>query len=315
MLPDYGECERRVLLSEGGYTNDPRDPGGPTNWGITLGDARLHWKPDATAEDVRAMPLEVAQRIYKEKYWDKLRCDELPAGLDYTVFDYGVNSGVIRAARVLDALDASMPGATTSQLVTAIDNERLAFLHRLPTWDRYGPGWTKRVASVKAYSLHLAEASSPAPAHHAPEETGKAYGDHIDVQIPLPQPKPTQPATIASQSASPVRPLDPPATHVAQDNPPPYEAPRASGIDGHLLASLGLGGSGALDLLQQANDYASQISMAKFNLQELNVSGVFHWTLEHPLILVPVAVMAAAIYVWEDHKKYKRLLQAATARQ
>src|SRR5579863_3816769 len=99
MQADYGECERRILLSEGGYTNDPRDPGGPTNWGITLADARLHWKPDATAEDVRAMPREVAERIWKEKYWDALNCAALPHGVDYTVFDYGGNSGIGRSGR------------------------------------------------------------------------------------------------------------------------------------------------------------------------------------------------------------------------
>ena len=58
-----------ALLSEGGYSNDPRDPGGPTNWGITLADARVHWKPDAAA-DVRTMPRSVAEAIYKAEYWD-----------------------------------------------------------------------------------------------------------------------------------------------------------------------------------------------------------------------------------------------------
>ena len=97
----YDEALERVLVHEGGYTNHPSDPGGPTNWGITIHDARAHWKKDATAADVRGMPLAVAKEIYRSKYWDVLRCDDLPAGVDYAVFDFGVNSGVGRSAKVL----------------------------------------------------------------------------------------------------------------------------------------------------------------------------------------------------------------------
>src|SRR5262249_38714054 len=97
----YDEALARVLEHEGGYSNDPGDPGGPTKYGITIFDARAYWKRDATAADVRAMPLDVAKRIYKEKSWNGMRWEELPAGVDYAVFDYGVNSGIGRAAKVL----------------------------------------------------------------------------------------------------------------------------------------------------------------------------------------------------------------------
>lgn len=190
MKANYPECERRVLLSEGGYTNDPRDPGGPTNWGITLADARLHWKPDATADDVRAMPRNVAERIYKDKYWDALACDTLPAGLDYTVFDYGVNSGIRRAARVLLEANSSK-GSDTVAVIDYINDERLAFLKSLThngqsMWATYGRGWGSRVASVKAFSEHLAlqpPSTVPAP-HYTMEPSAKAYYHKLEVPPP-----------------------------------------------------------------------------------------------------------------------------------
>src|ERR1044071_2425414 len=97
----YAESIRRVLASEGGYVNHPSDPGGPTNFGITIADYRKYAKRDATAADVKAMRLDEARAIYRAHYWDALGCDELPAGLDYAVFDYGINSGIGRAGRVL----------------------------------------------------------------------------------------------------------------------------------------------------------------------------------------------------------------------
>src|SRR5215813_11083100 len=100
----YDEALARLLVHEGGYTNHPSDPGGPTNWGITLEDARRYWKRDATAADVRAMPVAVAKDIYQSRYWAPLHGDDLPAGVDYAVFDYGVNSGISRAAKVLQRL-------------------------------------------------------------------------------------------------------------------------------------------------------------------------------------------------------------------
>ena len=105
MRATYDEAmERGVFPHEGGYTNDPRDPGGATNWGITIADARAYWKPGATAADVRTMPKSVAEDIYARQYAAPLRYDDLPAGVDYSVLDYGINSGVGRASKVLRRL-------------------------------------------------------------------------------------------------------------------------------------------------------------------------------------------------------------------
>lgn len=160
----------RVWLDEGGYSNHPSDPGGPTNWGITIHDYREYIDPDATADDVRAMKREESRQIYRKQYWDALRCDELPAGVDYSVFDYGVNSGVTRARRVLQQIlgfpandrtitndvIAAAGRANPEALIKAIYSERLAFLKRLSTWSTFGVGWSRRVNGVRAASLAMA---------------------------------------------------------------------------------------------------------------------------------------------------------------
>ena len=81
----YDSALVRLLAHEGGYTNHPSDPGGPTNFGITIHDYRRYLKPGAAAADVRAMKIDEAKAIYRSKYWDAVRCDDLPAGLDYAV--------------------------------------------------------------------------------------------------------------------------------------------------------------------------------------------------------------------------------------
>jgi lysozyme family protein len=187
MQSSYDEALKHVLVHEGGYTNDPHDPGGPTNYGITIYDARKYWKHDATAADVRAMPLSVAKDIYKSKYWDAMHCDDLPAGVDYSVFDYGVNSGIGRAPKVLQrclgvAVDgvigpvtiAAAKAADPHKIVICVNDERLAFLKALRTWPHFGVGWGRRVAEVKAISLRMANAPVAAQSPVAAAQ-GKAH--------------------------------------------------------------------------------------------------------------------------------------------
>ncbi len=116
---NYDASLARVLKHEGGYTNHPSDPGGPTNFGITIHDYRRYIKANGTAADVRDMTLADAAKIYRARYWLALRCDELPAGLDYAVFDYGVNSGTGRAAKVMQRLLGIGSGTTMTDAVIA----------------------------------------------------------------------------------------------------------------------------------------------------------------------------------------------------
>lgn len=166
----YEEALTELLKSEGGYTNHPADPGGPTNYGITIYDYRKYINHDATAQDVKDMKLDDAKSIYKTKYWDAQRCDELPAGVDYAVFDYGVNSGIGRSKKVLQrVLNVDVDGelgpqtmnamskANPKKVIIAICDERLNFLKHLHTWPVFGKGWGRRVAKVKLLSLQMAD--------------------------------------------------------------------------------------------------------------------------------------------------------------
>jgi lysozyme family protein len=166
---NYGASLARVLAHEGGYTDHPDDPGGPTNFGITIADYRRYVKPDANAAEVKAMSIDDAKAIYRSKYWDALHCDALPAGLDYAIFDYGVNSGIARAAKVLQrALGIAADGvigpvtlarvarSVASTLIMAVCDERLRFLQSLHTWPVFGKGWGRRVAEVRRAALAMA---------------------------------------------------------------------------------------------------------------------------------------------------------------
>ncbi len=200
MQADYQSCEDRVLAHEGSEYTDgvhPYDPGGPTRWGITIFDARAFWKKDATADDVRTMPKSVAQDIYKAKYWAVVNGDNLPAGVDDCIFDYGVNSGNSRAGKVLRRL-LSLPDAdwhVTDQiiaeckrrdpkaLVNAICDERMQFLQSLAIWPTYGRGWSTRVKEVRQFSTQLADhentpTSTPLPTPPTAPSTPQAKGQH-----------------------------------------------------------------------------------------------------------------------------------------
>lgn len=180
-VADYDLSLKRLLVSEGGYTNHPADPGGPTNFGITIADYRKYRNPNATAADVKAMNVEEAKSIYKTKYWAAQRCDELPAGIDYAVFDYGVNSGIGRSGKVLrrclkmsDATSvitadviAATAAANVPNLIASICDERLRFLKSLKTWPVFGGGWGRRVAEVKLAALAMSQNQPPVTATQA----------------------------------------------------------------------------------------------------------------------------------------------------
>lgn len=168
MQSTYNDAIKQVFQDEGGYTNDPHDPGGPTNWGITLEDARHYWKPDATALDVRQMPKSVAADIYEKHYAAPIDYDSLPAGVDYTVLDYAINSGISRAVKTLQEVvgvpaDGSIGPVTLAatnksnpdKVIDAIYDSRLSFLRRLPTWSRFGKGWNYRCVNGRTLAHFL----------------------------------------------------------------------------------------------------------------------------------------------------------------
>lgn len=154
-----------VLAHEGGYSNHPEDPGGATNRGITqrVYDAYRRSRGLAT-RSVRHIADDEVEAIYRINYWNLVRADELPAGLDYAVFDFAVNSGVSRAIKFLqkglgfvgDDVDGIIGLRTMTRaneaarkneeiLISNYCADRMKFVRSLSTFKTFGKGWTRRI--------------------------------------------------------------------------------------------------------------------------------------------------------------------------
>jgi hypothetical protein len=166
---NFDKCLAVVFAEEGGYTNDPQDSGGPTNFGITLADLREWRGHDVTAEDVRTMNRTEAQEIYRSKYWNPMQCDDLPNGIDLEVFDFGVNAGNRTSIKILQSVlgvttDGSvgpitLSAAKAADARTVIQNfseQRLNYYRALAGWAHFGAGWTNRTNSVERTALTMA---------------------------------------------------------------------------------------------------------------------------------------------------------------
>lgn len=159
-----------VLKHEGGYVNDPADPGGATNKGITQ-HVYDDWRAGEglVKRGVQFINEYETGVIYKKLYWDSCCCDDLPSGLDYAVFDFAVNSGVNRASKYLQravavAQDGEIGPFTIRAvatlplmlLISRLCNLRQNFLEQLPTFKRFGKGWTQRVTDVQTKAEEMA---------------------------------------------------------------------------------------------------------------------------------------------------------------
>lgn len=185
----YDAAMVRVFADEGGYTDDPKDPGGPTNWGITIFDARKYWNATATATDVKQMPRTVAAGIYRRHYADPVRYDDLPAGMDYSVLDAAINSGQGRAIpwvskasgkpvkTATEAVAVSNAAPDKVTLIQAYWNVRLSFLQGLGTWSHFGRGWGRRCANGEAAAVRMWLAFG---AKLSPMETRARMGQESD---------------------------------------------------------------------------------------------------------------------------------------
>lgn len=165
---NFSKTLEHLLRSEGGYSDHPQDPGGRTNLGVTQ-DVWEDWIDRAVSEaEMKALtPAKVAP-LYREMYWDRIKGDKLPSGVDYCVFDAAVNSGASRAAKWLQTTVAAVAdGAIGEQtlklvlltnpqmLIDKYSDNRLAFLQRLATWSTFGKGWERRVEEVRATALKM----------------------------------------------------------------------------------------------------------------------------------------------------------------
>lgn len=153
MKQTYNEAIQRVYQDEGGYSNTPGDTGGPTNYGITIWDARKYWKATASAADVREMPQSVAANIYRKHYAEPISYDSLPPGVDYAVLDYGINSGLNRALKVYNNVKTS----DAIHTINAIYDERVKFLTSIGvgTKAKFLKGWLSRCSRGRVLALQL----------------------------------------------------------------------------------------------------------------------------------------------------------------
>ena len=169
---NYEKCLAMILHHEGGYVNHPKDPGGMTNLGVTkrvyedwVGySVSEHTMQNLTEEDVAP--------IYKKNYWDRIKADDLPSGLDLCVFDFGVNAGTGRAAKYLQNLigtvaDGGIGPNTLRALANYVDSEgvesaiknyqaeRQSYYEKLKTFETFGRGWTRRVEETTESALEM----------------------------------------------------------------------------------------------------------------------------------------------------------------
>jgi len=154
---NFEKCLETILHHEGGYVNHPKDPGGETNLGVT----KRVWEEWGGTKDMRDLTPEDVAPLYKKNYWDRVKGDDLPSGLDLAVFDWAVNSGTGRAANKLQSMigttaDGGIGPNTLKALANYVESEglektiddykevRQAFYESLSTFETFGRGWTRR---------------------------------------------------------------------------------------------------------------------------------------------------------------------------
>lgn len=169
MKNNFEACLKATLVWEGGYVNHPDDPGGMTNMGITAGVYEAYTGKPATEAIMRALRVEDVEPIYKELYWDKVRGDELPLGIDLCVFDFGINSGPSRAIRYLQRLvgveqDGVLGPVTmkavkhfsdknVEDMINAYTDLRSGFVKNLNHFKTFGRGWLRRIADIRYQAM------------------------------------------------------------------------------------------------------------------------------------------------------------------
>lgn len=152
MQDNFGPCLAFTLKFEGGKVDDPRDPGGRTNEGVTQTTYNAFRKARGQpVGSVYNMTADDRDAIYQSGYWNQVGASALPHGADLATFDYGVNSGPARARKAVPS-DRTDPAV----MVKRICASRTSFLHLLRDWSVFGRGWSKRVAACEALGVKMA---------------------------------------------------------------------------------------------------------------------------------------------------------------
>lgn len=153
----FDQAFDKLLGFEGGYSNNPADPGGETMWGVTKAEAVASGYTGA----MKDLPKEIAKKIYYKKYWQVIRADELPDLIRYATFDAAVNSGPVQAIkwlqRALGVADDGVIGANTllaasmgsaDAVLRKMLGQRLVFMASLPAFPAFGRGWARRIGEL-----------------------------------------------------------------------------------------------------------------------------------------------------------------------
>ncbi len=166
---NFSKCLDMLLHHEGGFVNHPDDPGGMTNLGVTKAVYEKYIKRNATEAEMRALTKIDVSPIYRSNYWDRGHCDDLPSGVDWSVFDWGVNSGMGRAAKALQrVVGVTADGAIGPMTIKATHNmkpqdvivkmhsSRQSFYESLTTFKTFGRGWSRRNDETLEAALEMA---------------------------------------------------------------------------------------------------------------------------------------------------------------
>lgn len=169
MKHNWETAIKHILKWEGGYVNHKDDPGGRTNLGVTQRVWEEWTGKPATEEDMRGLTIEMVSPLYRKRYWDAVRGDDLPSGVDLCVFDCAVNAGVGRASRFLQqavgvvadgAIGPKTLAAVTAmpadELIEKFCNLRESHYKSLNTFATFGKGWMRRLDGIEAESKQMA---------------------------------------------------------------------------------------------------------------------------------------------------------------
>lgn len=168
MVNNFEQCLSWLLHHEGGFVNHPKDPGGMTNLGVTRKVLEEFYGHEVSEQQMRDLTPREVKPLYREKYWDRIRGDELPAGVDWFTFDWAVNSGVSRASKALQQIigvsDDGIIGSGTLRAVREVEPDfiitrmflkRQDFYESLDSFKTFGKGWSRRNSETSKQAMEL----------------------------------------------------------------------------------------------------------------------------------------------------------------
>ena len=174
MRVNFDKALAEILKHEGGFVNHPRDPGGMTNLGVTRATYEAWVGHPVQDQIMRELTPSHVRALYKARYWNAVKADEMPAGVDLCLFDFGVNAGPARARKylqlVVGAKADGIIGLNTMRqvqqylrshgaegLINAYQDARIRYYKKLRHFPTFGRGWLRRVKEVRETALRMAK--------------------------------------------------------------------------------------------------------------------------------------------------------------